>query len=94
VGLLPPRAEALLRGTERTYEHTAGPLGDIPPATCFELTIDEARALDEILSRAGFQRGTGEWGSFSFRPPDWAGEPIWIVFAPLLPQGDRVECCG
>jgi hypothetical protein len=50
--LLPSEAEALLRGKERTYDHTAGLGGSIPPATCFEVTIDEARALDDILSNA------------------------------------------
>jgi hypothetical protein len=50
--LLPSEAEALLRAKERTYDQNAGLGGSIPPATCFEVTIDEARALDDILSNA------------------------------------------
>ncbi|MET1012111.1 MAG: hypothetical protein ABWY83_06995 [Actinomycetota bacterium] len=50
--LLPSEAEALLRAKERTYDHNAGLGGSISPATCFEVTIDEARALDDILSNA------------------------------------------
>lgn len=91
VGLLPERAEALLRGKERTYHHTAGLGGYIPSATCFELTIDEARMLDDTLRRADFERGTWRGGTFSWSQPDLAGKRIWIVFAPLLPQGEWVE---
>lgn len=94
VGLLPPRAEVLLRGKERTYHHTAGLGGDMAPATCFEVTTEEARALDDILRREGFDRGTRGRGTFSWLSPDRAGEPIWIVFAPLLPQGQWVEWYG
>ena len=76
--LLPSEAEALLRGKERTYDHIGGLGGSIRPATCFEVTIDEARALDDILSHAtrqldilrhpAFEREVIGRGEFAFVP--------------------------
>ena len=84
--LLPSEAEALLRGKERSYDHVAGLAGgNIPPATCYELTLDEARVLDDILSNAtrqldilkhpAFEREVGARGELRFMPTGRIGEP-------------------
>ena len=106
-GLLPAGAEALLRGKEQTYENaTLEPavVDPAPSSTCFEVTTEEARALDEILSDAGFRRSPsfdgvayrGPVGGFGFSPPTQAAEAgsiDLIEFAPLLPHGKWGELC-
>jgi hypothetical protein len=88
VDLLPAPAQALLRGKEHTYEG-AGPLlvGGDPPTECFELTTEEARALDQILSDAGLERDTApDSGDVSFGLQDEAGR-VGMDFNPLFPHG-------
>lgn len=77
--LLPDPAADLLRGKEKTYEHSAGQVAHPHRVTCFEVTTDEARALAHVLRRAGFEAGkigsvgspwvsrTGPWNSHSGR---------------------------
>ena len=104
-GLLPHQAEDLLRGKERIYEHTAGLSADMPPATCYEVTVDEARTLAnnlrnhtiyrDILSRAGFNDHTIGRGEVEF-VSQWMGPPLSrfsVIFKPLLPQGEWIEWC-
>jgi hypothetical protein len=50
LGLLPARAQDLLRGTERTFR--TDPEGDFE---CFDVTIEDARELAGILRDAGFR---------------------------------------
>jgi hypothetical protein len=50
LGLLPARAQDLLRGTERNF--TTDPEGDFE---CFDVTIEDALALAGILRDAGFR---------------------------------------
>ena len=80
LGVLPAAAQDLLRGAEPP----SGPAGDL----CFKVTIEDARALAEILSDAGFE-GSGGAG--------WLGTVAFVddqnhVFDlnPLLPDEN---CC-
>lgn len=100
VRFLPARAEALLHGKERTYEHaTLDPAttASSPTSTCFEVTTEEARALAEILSDAGFEKSTSFAGptgeGLRFLPADGAEDAVSVVFAPLLPHGEWAEWC-
>jgi hypothetical protein len=89
VHLLPTPAQALLRGKEHTYEG-AGPVGPgdgDPPAECFEVTTEEARALDQILSDAGIERNTyPDSGDVLFELQREGGR-VGIDFNPLFPHG-------
>jgi hypothetical protein len=80
VDLLPGPAQALLRAkVPRSYEA----LGN-PPTECLEVTTEEARALDEILSDADvWLIEPGTW-----RVPLEGGGHVAIDFLPLFP--DRV----
>jgi hypothetical protein len=93
VGLLPARAQALLRGNERTYRPVAG-LGEEPPEPigCSEVTTEVARSLDGIFSDAGFEVAPG--GGYTFAPRDGVGNRIGIAFLPLLPHGKWVAWGG
>ena len=98
-GLLPARAEALLRGKERIYKHVTldpGVRDSVPTAPCFEVTTEDARSLGEILRDAGFGRSYAQEGpvaGFSFSSPDGAAKAISIFFAPLLPHDAWGELC-
>jgi hypothetical protein len=88
VDLLPAPAQALLRGKEHTYDG-AGPIlgGGDPPTECLEVTTEEARAIDQILSDAGIERHTSaDSGDVSF-VLQHGGERIRISFNPLYPDG-------
>ena len=52
---LPAPAQALLRGTERTYDKIGAGLGEWPPVACSEVTADEAHILVDLLADAGFE---------------------------------------
>ena len=104
--LLPDEADALVRDTERTYEHTAGLGGNISPATCYQTTVDDARALAnilrnytiyrDILSRAGYKDQVIGRGEVKF-VSQWMEPPLSrfsIIFKPLLPQGEWIEWYG
>jgi hypothetical protein len=51
--LLPAAAQDLLRGKEQTFPINGAPHGT---AGCFDVTTEEARALDQILTDAGLNR--------------------------------------
>ena len=104
--LLPDEADTLLRDMERTYEHTAGLGRTIAPATCYEVTVDEARTLAEILRtytiyrdilrRPGFNDHIIGRGEVEF-VSQWMGPPLSrfsVIFKPLLPQGEWIEWYG
>jgi hypothetical protein len=87
--LLPEPAQALLRGKEHTYQG-AGPVGPgdpDPPTECSELTTEEARALDQILSDAGVERHTQPDSSDVWFVFQRGGERVEIYFNPLFPHG-------
>ena len=97
VDLLPAPAQALLRGKEHTYEG-AGPIfaflegdehgDDFDPSTeCFELTTDEALALDQILSDAGIERHSAADSGDVWFVLQHEGERVEIGFNPLFPHG-------
>ena len=80
---LPMAAQDLLRGKEAVFDVAWTQQG----AECFDVSTDEARALDEILADAGFQVGTDggyERWSDEFGPD---GIEPWVSFEPILPHG-------
>ena len=96
--LLPAGAQDLLRGTERPVKGFPG---------CVEVTIEDARALAEILSDAGFEQtggAIGPGGFVMFADPNGNREPNLgvpnfeglpgIEFSPLLPDGTTYEVGG
>jgi hypothetical protein len=94
--LLPQRTQSLLRSrtdeqavVHGEVEYLAGGRG----IACPEVTIEEARALDEVFLKAGFERSdsgfAGGPGEFEYVIPD--GNSIGVI--PLLPDGTFRECC-
>ena len=84
VDLLPAPAKALLRGEGEPRSYEA--LGN-PPTECLEVTTEEARALDEILSDADI--GVIEPGTWFVRRE--GNGRAWIDFIDFLPLfPDRV----
>jgi hypothetical protein len=85
--LLPAPAEAILRGKERTYrpESLAQDIGyPREVVECFEVTTEEARALDQTLEEAGFQAGGEAYFGFSRGRGACACD---LSFEPVLPHG-------
>jgi hypothetical protein len=88
LGDLPAAAADLLRGRLQTFETgRAGPGWD-----CYDVTTEEARALDAILTDGGFVDGTGQFQRAALldvspeRSAD--NEPLAAVtFYPVLPHG-------
>ncbi|HKN80376.1 MAG TPA: hypothetical protein VJZ98_03460 [Actinomycetota bacterium] len=78
--VLPAAARDLLRGAE--------PPSDPEGNWCFKVTIEDARALAEILSDAGFEGGSGagHLGRVGFAD----GQNHFFDLSPILPDG---ECC-
>jgi hypothetical protein len=92
---LPVPAQALLRGNERTYDASGGVTGGNPPPpfTCFELTTEEARALDGYFRDAGIERideldnsTPSQWVVYEVRATA-AIRQSFISMMPLLPHG-------
>jgi hypothetical protein len=82
LGLFPAAARDLLRGTETFCKQLWHGQGWIE---CFQVTIDDARALAEILGDAGFEGpeiDEGSPGGLVWDSPD--GERI--QFVPILPN--------
>src|SRR5262245_48744392 len=81
-----PSAAADLLGNERMFT-----LPDADPARCFDVTIEDARLVDEVLSEAGFfwrtDGATYTRVSLRVAPAPRPGEVIWVSFYPLLPDG-------
>jgi hypothetical protein len=89
-GFLPVGAQDLLLGEDQTYEVFSSSLdGDTQgPLVCSEVSIEEARALEEILTGAGFLRPAGWALSLTYRGE--APDPIGafdLSFEPILPHG-------
>ena len=77
LSFFPPRAQDILRGKDHTYDRdTTSPQG----VECSELTIDEARALDAILSDLSVE--------------DAEGDQIFWEVNTLLPHGEWVGQAG
>jgi hypothetical protein len=98
---LPSFAQELLRGKQQPYRGLTDTIVDAGgPAQpelqaridCWEVTTGDARALDEVLSDAGFE----EWhstpdGVLAFEPPADLGHGTDLWFTPVLPQGEFAE---
>jgi hypothetical protein len=87
---LPPAAQELLRGKDEAYDFT--PFGRLPgamtPAICSEVTIEQARTLEEILIEGGFVEAQVWTLSLTYRHE--APDPIGLLevsFEPILPHG-------
>lgn len=101
--LLPAPAEDLLRTKDRSGREglmMPGPGEGIIPASeyCHAVTTDEARAIDQALSDAGFQRSR-EASPYRLAYRFWAPAPIEktvdIWFEPILPHGEwTCSPCG
>jgi hypothetical protein len=99
--LLPSSAQELLRGKQKPYggitdtiADVGGPVqpGLLARIDCWEMTTGEARALDEVLSGAGFE----EWnptpdGMWAFEPPADLERGPGLWFTPVLPHGELAE---
>ena len=90
---LPSDAADLLRGREIEFpplQFAPGERGQGVAKTCFGLTTQEARALSDILSRAGLERdelmAAYALGYQVAPPPPFDEGVIWI--APILPNGE------
>jgi hypothetical protein len=88
---LPPTARDLVRGKSRTYPESPPLRGIDEPRhayACSELTTREARALQEILAAAGYERR----GLTLTVPAESASDPNArlreISFVPILPHGE------
>ncbi|MGA9161797.1 MAG: hypothetical protein WB297_13165 [Actinomycetota bacterium] len=96
---LPVPAQALLRGNERTYDASGGVTGGnpLPPfasVECFEVTTQEARALDGIFRDAGIERideldnsTPSQWVVYEVKATA-ALRQSFISMMPLLPHGE------
>ena len=96
---LPVRAQALLRGNERTYDASGSVTGGNPPppftpVECFEVTTEEARALDGIFRDAGIERideldnsTPSQWVVYEVKATA-ALRQSFISMMPLLPHGE------
>jgi hypothetical protein len=95
-GWLPAAAQDLLRGKDESYDlFSSSADGDMQgPLACSEVSLEEARALEEILSEAGFYRPAGWALSLTLRgeAPDPPGA-FDVSFEPILPHG-RWELMG
>ena len=81
VEMLPPAARELLSEKEQI-------------SNCFDITTEEARALNQILTDAGyfwlgegFVRATYERTSLLMSPPPVFDPAVWVSFEPVLPNG-------
>ncbi|HEX6579994.1 MAG TPA: hypothetical protein VF195_03900 [Actinomycetota bacterium] len=79
VGFFPEPSRAILRGKDHTYEHSGEAL-DPGPIDCSEVTTDEARALDTILS--------------DVRVEDSEGDEIYWETHMILPHGEWLVMYG
>ena len=83
---LPAAGQALLRGKEWTYEFRGQP---DQGSKCFDVTTEDARALDEILADAGFQYPSPAYGKY------WPGSTsASVLFNPILPHGTWLDQPG
>jgi hypothetical protein len=95
LGLLPPGAADLLRGREIAFppSEVSGPR---VPMTCFGMTADEARALDDVLSLAGLERVesmAAYWLGYQLGAPRPFVDAV-LLFGPILPHGEWIVSGG
>jgi hypothetical protein len=93
---LPSFAQKILRAKQQPYSGITDTIVDAggrrPPIDCWEVTTGDARALDEVLSDAGFEewRSTPDGVVVFVAPADLRlGPDLW--FTPVLPQGEVAE---
>jgi hypothetical protein len=88
LGLLPPGAADRLRGRDIEFPALMEGWPGLQ-MTCFGVTTDEARAVSDILSRAGLERdeymAAYLLGYHLGAPPPYQDAAIW--FGPILPHG-------
>jgi hypothetical protein len=84
LGRLPAPAEALLRGSGSDPSH----------GRCLEVTTEEARALDEMLSEAGLSPSPAEWAAAAWFLREDGGDHLGIYLMPLLPDGVALRVAG
>jgi hypothetical protein len=80
---LPAAAEQILGGTERALKE----LGQKHGWFNFQVTIEDARALAEILTNAGFEGVAGPVGTVRFSAPGAFTDEDLLEFVPVLPDG-------
>ena len=85
----PAEARAILRG-ELTHGNVDSGTGDLANPECSEVTIEEARALDEILGGTPTSQG----GSVGVRVEDSEGNKISWELQAILPHGVAVGYCS
>jgi hypothetical protein len=85
----PAQARAILRG-ELTHGNVGSETGDLDNPECSEVTIEEARALDEILGGTPTSQG----GSVGVRVEDSEGNEISWELQAILPHGVAVGHCS
>jgi hypothetical protein len=74
--LLPPSAQALLSGSDLALN-----------PRCLEVTPEEARSLEEILSQARSSRGDSPYAVGDWLLRDGNGDQVGINLHPLFPDG-------
>lgn len=91
---LPPEARDLLRGRTRTYQSPLIGTNESRSSACSEVTTDEARSLEEVLTVAGFERRPRGfvWTIPPGSNPAGGLQEIW--FDPILPHGQPVGPMG
>jgi hypothetical protein len=80
--LLPAPAEALLRGSGPDSSH----------GRCLQVTTAQARALDEILSEAGFVPEESPWAAAGWFLREDGN--VRVNLRPLLPDGEWLQLSG
>jgi hypothetical protein len=89
---LPAAAADLLRGKLRRFDGVAWWEG--PGPDCYDVTTEEARALDEILTDAGFTGARADLrtlgATYELESPERSAdlERAVVSFYPVLPHGE------
>jgi hypothetical protein len=84
-GVLPGAAQELLRGKERTFDDSGPGQGR---RECFDVSTEEARAVDRILADAGWAAWTASGAYERYLGEDSSGNAVnGASFFPILPHG-------
>lgn len=87
---LPAPAQELLRGNDKEYDVLSTPLlaksESAEHAPCSEVTIEDTRALEEILGDAGFERSSDPL-AVKYRTQADSIDELTISFEAILPHG-------